>query len=406
MADPAPVDDKNFDMKQRQEDEAAIDEGLAAIPVPEEAQPTEVAKTESKPEELPSPEGTKPEPDDFETKLNAVEIDKNAHPNVRKGIEATREFAKAEHKAKLEYEAKAKEYEKKVKEYEEQLKNPPIPKEIQEKISRLEQLQRDVDIRQDPEFQQKYVQGLKNNEESIIKILTEAGLTPDTAEWIQNRGGVLAMSQSQRQVDANTTEAEWIENKLLANTPTFHKTRVMNRITESLELQDKMQQELQDSAKNFPERQKQKLEDAAKLFEEGRTEALTAIGELAKKREIQPADTPEIKQAKTKHNQRVDKADKAFQEYLKTGNSPKVAAKLLVQAVQSEALLERNQELENEVQDLRQKYEKVKSAGRTSNIGTPPLDSKPTEPSKKDLLNLTDNQAADRLLKEMESKRQ
>ncbi len=328
-----------------------------------------------------------------------VKIDEKMHPNLKKGIEVTRELAKEERKARLAAEASTKELQAKYKEAEDKLKSAPLPESVKQELESLRQMRRDIDIRNDPEFHAKYVQGIRDNEESIFKILQESNLRPETAEWIKGRGGILAMSRSNRMVDAKTSEQEWIADVLLAKTPTLQRNRIMSRINAAFELQDNMQKEIEAAKVDFPKRQQQKMEDAAKLFEEGKNEAILEAGEIAKRKEVPAGASPEMRKAIANHNIRVDKAEKAFMEWLKTGNQPKQAAKVLVKAAQSLYLLERNQELEEEVQNLRQRYEKVKSAGVTSNIGSPSAEGKPAEPSKMDQLKQTDAQAFDATFK-------
>src|SRR5439155_833409 len=219
---------------------------------------------------------------DFTTKVNAIQPTKGDHPNVLKGIETLRQIASEEHEARVKAEQASAEVLRVKTELEEKLKKPIIPDEVTKELEDLRELRRNVDIRLDPEFQAKYIQGLQNTEATITKMLKDVGVKDETMLWIKEHGGVLKMSGSMAPADEKTTEADWVENTLLPSLPTVLKNRIINKLTDGQELQENMVREINENMKGSSERQRLYVEKNKQEFEAGRDAAVAAAGDLAK----------------------------------------------------------------------------------------------------------------------------
>lgn len=207
------------------------------------------------------------------------------------------------------------------------------------------------------------------------------------------------MSKSKAKMpDGQMTEMEWIEEVVLPKTPAVHRERVMRRIADALELADEMGAEIEKAKAEAPQRQKAQMEQVQKMFEEGKEEALAALGDMAKLKDIPKDATPEDKEKLEKHNQRVQKAEARFAEMLTKSQNPKEAAKVLVMASRSEYLddfsKDQGAELEKTrkaLAELQERYDRVKSSGNHSHstAAAPPT----SKPAAKPLTQVSDDEA-------------
>lgn len=413
MAD-KPIDDKELEKQQQDADENAIGDLLEDVdPVsgeikPEEKEEPEPQKTE---EVKPTPVGTQPEEkteekiDDplsqLDKELEQHQPPKKSHSGAAAGYKALKEVAKRERGETLKERQARESAEKERDELREKLKNPALPEDVQKELEELRKMRRDRNIEDDPEFNQKYKAKLTEHETKALEILVDAGLNAKTAEWVKSRGGIIAMSKSKAKMpDGQMTEMEWVEDVVLPKTPAVHRERVMRRIADALELADEMGTEIEKAKAEAPQRKEAQLKAVQKMFEEGKDEALAALGDMAKPKDI-PADaTPEVKAQIEKHNERVKKAEKRFTEMLAQSQNPKEAAKVLVMASRSEYLDDFTKDQEAELEktrkalaDLQERYDKVKSSGNHSHstAAAPPS----TKAAAKPLTQVSDAEALD-----------
>lgn len=408
---PEPIDDKELEKQQQDADENAIGDLLENVdPVSGEIKPDEEVPADP-PAPAPKPVGTAPEPkpedqpapndpiDELDKELEQHQPPKKSHSGAAAGYKALKEVAKRERGETLKERQAREAAEKRIAELEEQLKSPKIPEDVENELKELRQLRKQINIENDPEFQQKYQAKLSEHEAKALDILVDAGMTPKTAEWVKSRGGVIAMSKSKAKMpDGQMTEMEWIEEVVLPKTPAVHRERVMRRIADALELADEMGAEIEKAKAEAPQRQKAQMEQVQKMFEEGKEEALAALGDMAKLKDIPKDATPEDKEKLEKHNQRVQKAEARFAEMLTKSQNPKEAAKVLVMASRSEYLddfsKDQGAELEKTrkaLAELQERYDRVKSSGNHSHstAAAPPT----SKPAAKPLTQVSDDEA-------------
>ncbi len=374
----------------------------------EGAQPTGTVATQPP---APTPVGTETTPpatqqppptDEFEKTLDGIQPSERAHPNVIKGMDELRRISREEHKARAEAELRLKEYETKVADYEKKLQTPTIPEETQKELEDLRNLRKELDLKLDPDFQKTYIQPVQEAETNILNILKEAGLKDEHVKFIQDHGGIIAMSRSNEVMDLGgkqVTAQQWVNDELFGRTPIFHKNRALGELTNALNIQDKANRELQDFQTKGKERWEAKVQKFRTEFDAGRDEAIAELGDAVKPKIASPTATAEEKLAIEAHNKRLAEAAARFEEYIKTSQDPKVSGKIVVKATQADVLAAANKELEAQVASLTDRINKIKAAGNTSQAGdhtvTPPA---VTQQTPKDLLRTPDQKALSDLL--------
>jgi hypothetical protein len=338
--------------------------------------------------------------DPFEQTLEGIKAGDRTHPNVIKGMDELRRISREEHKARTEAEIKFQEANTKLAEYEAKANTPSIPEDVKKELDELRGFRREVDLKLDPEFQKNYIQPVREAEGNIINILREAGLKDEHVKFIEDHGGIVAMSRSNQVVDEDKglTAQQWINDELLARTPMFHRNRALGELTNALNTQDKANKELQAFHSQGEERYKAKVEKFTTEFNAGRDEALAELGDIAKPIAVLPTMTAEERLVADNHNARIKQAEAKFAEYIKTSQDPKVSGRIVVKATQADVLAAVNKDLQAQVTSLQEYVNKIKAAGSTSQAGdlTPPP--APTIPSPKDLLRIPDGKALSDLL--------
>lgn len=401
VTSPASLSNDNLEAQQS----ADTFKALSALFDEQAPAPTPVtpAVTQETTPPAPTPTPVTPETppaDNFESQLDSIKPAERAHPNVQKGMDELRRISREEHKARTEAEIKLTELQTQLKQYEEKLKTPSVPDDVKKELEDLRNMRRELDLKLDPDFQKNYVQPVKDAETNIMRILTEAGLKEETAKWIQDKGGLVAMSRSNDVVDEKSgmTAQQWVEDVLLAKTPTFHRNRALGELTNALNVQDKASRELQDFQGAAKERWEAKMQKLTTEFNAGRDAAIAELGDTVKERAVSPTASPEERAEIEAHNTRLRNAAAKFNEYMKTSQDPKVAGALLVKATQADVLLEANKVLEAKVASLQTRLNDIKAAGSHSRAGdsTPPP--APAKATPADLLKIPDNKALGDLL--------
>lgn len=321
-------------------------------------------------EALPTPE----EKTDFAKKLEAIQPDPTDHPNKKAGMEELRRLSLEEHAKAEELSVKIKDYETKVAEYEQKLKEPQIPEETQKELESLRAMRRDIDIRLDPDFQKNYIKPVQDAESDVMRLLTQAGMKDDTAKFIQENGGLVVMSQSTEKANDKQTLAEWVENTLLAATPTVYRTRILGKLSAAMDAMEKGNKELSDWQGSAKQRFEAKANKLKQDFEAGRTAAMEALGDLAKPKTIAADATPEQRAESEAHNARLKEAETKFTDYWKRSGDPKTAGEILVKATQTDVVMGENSALKNLVVDLRKQLDSIKASGshQSAGIHAPP----------------------------------
>lgn len=367
------------------------------VPVTSPVTPTVPTPT---PTTAPTP--TPVAPDDAFEKSLEVPINERAHPNVLKAADELRRISREEHKARVEAELKLQEYDTKVKEYEQKLQKPEVPEDIKKELDDLKAFRREVDLRLDPDFQKTYVTPVQEAEANILSILQEAGLKDEHLKYIQDNGGIIALSKSTEILELpngkEVSAQQWVNDELLGRTPIFHRNRALGELTNALNLQDKAAKELQSFRSQGEERYKAKIEKFRTEFDAGRDAAIAELGEEAQPKAVTATMTAEERLSAEAHNTRLREAAARFEEYIKTSQDPKVSGRIVVKATQADVLFAANQELKATNAQLRQELDSIKAAGDHSHAGdsTPPPG--PTQITPKDLLKTPDSKALSDLL--------
>ena len=276
-----------------------------------------------------------------------------------------------------EAEARAQEYQGKIKTYEEQLKDynelktgAKLPEAVEKDYNELKAWRREMDYRMDPEFQKNYVQPVRGAETEIMSMLKQAGMKDTVEKFINENGGIIALSQSgESSGQDNMSMADWVDKMLLAPTPAVIRNRILGKLTTAQDALERGRAELQDFQANAKERWETRMKTMESDFNAGRDAAIAEAGDLAKPITISPTATPEERVAAEAHNEVLRKAATQYEEYLKANKDPKMAGRLLAKATQADVVLRAYNEAQATIKVLRDKLAGIKSAGSHSQAG-------------------------------------
>jgi hypothetical protein len=349
--------------------------------------PAGQAPTGEKPPE-PTPVGT-----DLQKTLDAITAPAGAHPNVGKGIDELKRIATEQGSKVTSYETQLKELQSKVQAYEAAQKEAKLPEPVEKELTELRSFRREVDMRQDPEFQNSYIKPVQQAETEVMGLLKQSGLTDETIKFIQDNGGVIAISQSQEKANDKQTLADWLESSILGRINTVARNRIMGKLANATDLIDKGQRELADWRENGQKRYEARMQKLTEEFNSGRDEAIAALGDLVKPSVIDASDSAEVRTEKEAHNNLLKEAEIKYAELLKISQQPKTAGNILVKATQADMLLKMFNAEKAKTADLQSRLDKIKASGSHSVAGdhTPPPG--PEKPSMGDLLKKPTDQA-------------
>lgn len=332
--------------------------------------------------------------DDFDTNLNKFDPQPGTHPNLSKGIDELKKISRQEHLAKVEFETKYNEALARASEFEKKIQEGVIPDNIKKELEETRAWRREVDLKNSPEFKQSYVTPVQEAGSDIMNLLNQAGLKEDSKKFIEENGGIIAMSQSLEPMNENQTLADWVNDTLLPKTPAVFRNRILTKLTHAADLMDQGNKELTDWQTNSKERWEARQNKMKESFTRGQQKALADLGDLAKPKSI-PADaTPEQRAEAEAHNSRLKTAETKLQEYLTRPSDPEAHGELLIKATQADALLAWNKELLGKLQAAEQRLTDIKAAGSHSQAGshTPPPG--PVTPTVQDMLKQSNDSKA------------
>lgn len=349
-----------------------------------------------KTQQTPTPVGTQAE-NELDKKLQGFDST-GSHPNVAKGMDELKKISREEYTKRVELETKYKDLETKVADYEKKIKEGVIPDQIQKELEETRQWRREMDLRNDVDFQKQYVQPVQEAESTAMSLLKQAGLKEDTVKFIEENGGIIAMSQSDRPANDKQTLAEWVNDVLLPKTPLVFRNRIISKLTGAMDAIERGNKELSDWQSNSKERWEAKQTKQREDFIRGRDKTVASLGDLAKPQQAPVDATPEQRASIESHNNRLRLAEQKFQEYLQQPQNAETHGEILVKATQADVLLAHNKDLQQKLAAAEKRISEIKASGSHSQAGshTPPPGL--TKPSMQDLLKQTDNQALGKLL--------
>src|SRR6266576_4997226 len=227
---------------------------------------------------------------ELEKKIDGVNVPPGSHPNVASGIATLKELARAEAKRAEELQVKVKEYETRFTEIEKQAKEGKLPDQVEKELTELRQMRRELDLRNDPDFHKSYVEPVQKAEVEIMGLLKQAGLKDDSIKWINENGGVIALSQSSDKANVkdnpDMTIAEWLEDKIIGKTPAVFRNRIVQKLSAAADTIEKGRSELADFQQNSQARFDAKMKKLTEDFNAGADTARAALGDLAKVKDI------------------------------------------------------------------------------------------------------------------------
>jgi hypothetical protein len=361
---------------------------------------------------VPTPETTTPAAapavtpvgtDDFQSKLDAFKPPLGAHPNVAAGMEQLKNLAKEAEARSQEYQGKIKTYEEQLKEFNELKTGVKLPKPIEEELTGLRNWRREMDYRLDPDFQKNFVQPVRQAEQDVMGLLKQAGMREEVEQFIQQNGGIIALSQSGENAgvkdNPDMTMAEWVEKQLLGPTPAVFKNRIIGKITQAQDAIERGRTDLQDFQANAKERWETKMQKMKADFESGANEAIAEIGDLGKPIVVSATATPEERVKAEAHNARLKTAADQYNTYLYANKDPKTAGKLLAKATQSDVVYHMYLESQAKVKALEERLTGIKASGSHSLAGDHAPAGTPDKPSMTDLLKKSTESAMNDLFK-------
>lgn len=349
-----------------------------------EGAPPEEGKVESPQVEKETP--APPESKVAEEKYPEDEIKPRPHARqeTHRDFDALKEIAKKERTEKEGLAKSLREASEKLASLETDFKTKAITPEIEAQLKEYKDLRSTLFAEQ--EVGSQYAERLQSVDSRAMGILAASagpnGIKPDLQEFIVGRGGIIAMSCSVRQMPAgkyaDKTEQEFVEDVLLPLVPTMQRDRLQRVIGAGMDLRDEMQEKIRAAKESAPQLQAQKQKELRDAFDLAAKETKTKLGKKAEKWEILATDTKEEKAQKEKHNSRVEKCEKLFNDYLSGGTqNPAKLAEALVQASHSQYLLEEVEdgraELEasrKTISELEERLEKIKGSGATGKSST------------------------------------
>ena len=236
-AQPQPPPKPELDVTQAAETFAALnklfdEQPAAPAPVSPLVETKPVGPTTTPAGQAPAAKPPEPTPigTDLQKQLDAIKAPAGAHPNVGAGIDQLKKIATTQEQKVVEYQTKLQDLEKKVQTYETQSKDGKLPEPVEKELKDLREFRREIDMRQDSEFQQNYIKPVQTAEQEMMGMLQQVGVTEETLKYIQENGGVIAVSQSQEKANDKQTMAEWLEESILGRINTVTRNRLMSKL--------------------------------------------------------------------------------------------------------------------------------------------------------------------------------
>lgn len=375
--------DKEIVKELAQSDAAA----LAALDVPEQ-------------EEVPSPAPEKKE-DALATKEEsetpAVETSKapeedikprpHARQETHRDFDALKDIIKDERAQREEAQKKSKELEEKLGSLEKEYKGKVITPEMEKDYESLRELRRTIQIENDPEFRAKYDTKLGEINLRALGILRGEKMSAQVEKFIADNGGIIAMYGSTQQMPRpyqDQTYREFIEETLGGKLTGISKARFEQALASALDLKDEMSREIELAKTKGSERQKEKQKELEEQFRTAADATRKSFGKMAEKLEYPKDASKEDRVKIDQHNKRVEAAERAFSEYMKSGNDPAKLAEVMAKAAHSQMVLEEMQskdadleERNKRIKELEKKVEDMKKSGATGKFtAAPPPDNK------------------------------
>lgn len=403
-AQPQPPPKPELDVTQAAETFAALnklfdEQPAAPAPVSPLVETKPVGPTTTPAGQAPAAKPPEPTPigTDLQKQLDAIKAPAGAHPNVGAGIDQLKKIATTQEQKVVEYQTKLQDLEKKVQTYETQSKDGKLPEPVEKELKDLREFRREIDMRQDSEFQQNYVKPVQTAEQEMMGMLQQVGVTEETLKYIQENGGVIAVSQSQEKANDKQTMAEWLEESILGRINTVTRNRLMSKLAGATDILEKGQKELTDWRENGQKRYEMRMRKLTEDFNSGRDEAIRSLGDLVKPKTIDASMSAEDRVAAEQHNSLLRQAEQKYTDYLKISQQPKTAGEILVKATQADMILSLYSQEKAKTKDLQERLDRVKASGAHSQAGdhTPPAGQQP--PVMSDLLKKPTDQAMNEL---------
>lgn len=348
------------------------------VPIPAEPVPEAKITKEEKVQQL---------PDDPEKLDQYLDTFKAVTPDQQKGFPPLKTHIKS---LKTELDKMKQEFETLKKE---SSTVEPITPELKAELDELRQLRKSEDPTKDPEIQAKYINPVQSKENQALTILKANGLNDNVCQLITKEGGLGAISRSDKTVPAaiggNKTWSEWVEDTLLPSTPFADRKRLETILTDVLNLNDKMSEEVEGFKTNSKERMETKFKKMGEEFQGGIAEVAKGLGSMAAKWEAPPDATPEQKAEVEKHNTRLDKVINSITDFQKNLNSPAHVGRMAALAGQSVYLMEVNADLVSALEEAKKKeaefetrLTKIKGSSQSAHKTNAPLVPASTAPDK------------------------
>jgi hypothetical protein len=395
--------------------EQVTDDGYARKPEGEQAPPPEQEPVESEtevvepetPEVETQPTGDQPPPevpteapptapvedglDEEEREIEAIQAPANWSPKHKELVNILKDKAKREHKTVKELrqeiqQANAREY---------------LDDAGKKEIEDLRNLRRQVAINQDPEWDARFTQPIRNHEGNALGILKHFNLPEDTEKFITEQGGLIRVRDNDNlKMPPGTTyppeqpgqagrpfagsQADWfkevLEPMLEATLPAAAKNRLKFHLSKADEISAERDVTLQQARANpqqFFERKKQQTDALIKTLTERADKQLLKeadiYGDIAKEKVLTGKETPEQKTEMLAHNARIDEAKESIKRYLQDQTPENMVSMATARAYRDVYVLKEvprvqaeNEVLRKENAELKARWDNAKNVAQTS----------------------------------------
>ncbi len=351
---------------------------------------------------------------ELEAELESIQPPKGAHPNVKKGISAMKDKLREELKAAR---AVVEEATKKAKESEEKLATiKPLDEQTEGELNSLREFKTVFAIEQ--EINSKYEPKITEASAKALGLLKQWGLPESVEKFITDNGGVVKMRYSAEMMpDGTQTQAEWFRKQILDNISSeAQKDALDDEVREARQLERAKNSEIKEAKgkpKEYLEARNKEMENANKDWETRaiatKDKLMKDLGDAAKTIEIKPDMSPEDKTKFEKHNDRITRGLKLYDDLLHNF-APETESFKAMSAAHSLYLSEYVTDLTEELKasnkerdELRERVGKMKNAGRTAKQSNAPIEAKKSIVPD---IKLSDEQAIDKMFAEIDQKAQ
>ena len=223
-----------------------------------------------------------------------------------------------------------------------------IPPDYEE----LKTFRKIFDIKNDPEFQSKYAQPIKEANESIVSILKQNGATDELIAGIEQAGGIEKVDKS------------WFAENILNKLPFDDKKMMEDNYVALKKLKQQQEGEIKNAAENGEKILAEKEEQAKGWYQNETTairdyvEEITKQAPWARYQEIPNDATQEQIERIQQHNQNVQKLEQKFNSALWPQNAQQRAS-ITAAAVLSDKLTGDVQSMESKIASLDAQLKKV-----------------------------------------------